>query len=467
MHKRLWSIVILLALALLPGSYQFGGVNANIWTQLPSPEVTTWPPTSRNAGNAAPLPQNNIELKAVGILSANSAWAVGRTTMTPSSQAVAAHWNGTRWDKIDILGWHPGEQDLKDVVALAEDDVWAVGQYSEGPNLSRALITHWDGKEWTIFPVPGAHLDYNTLEAIAAVKADDIWAVGLSVSEGRSPRSQPLILHWDGQRWSRVPGPAHSDDVNGLNDVSIVSSQDIWAIGFHSVAHWDGRAWTEVYRNTENRDRGAFTGIAALSPNDVWVVGSWSRPGGCDHSRIEMIHWDGVAWNEPPLPTLSYSCFGSPSLWHIAATSANDVWTIGGWQSQGLLMRWDGKTWGVHHPCRVYSQFDNYSSKGNSDRLLFDDIAAGPGGEVYVLQYTRKATDDYYSNRDYILAPPIRALCPIQPPTSTPTPLTRPTRIPPQTVKARPTRELPTPVGTKILPPPGFTRSVPLPVPTR
>src|SRR5438309_8160730 len=37
------------------------------------------------------------------------------------------------------------------------------------------------------------------LEATAAISADDVWAVGTTVSDG------PLAEHWDGTSWNRVP----------------------------------------------------------------------------------------------------------------------------------------------------------------------------------------------------------------------------------------------------------------------
>ena len=62
----------------------------------------------------------------------------------------------------------------------------------------------------------------NTLNAIDAVAADDIWAVG----------SPGLTEHWDGNAWSVVPFPS----TVGLSAVAAVASDDVWALGGTTTA---------------------------------------------------------------------------------------------------------------------------------------------------------------------------------------------------------------------------------------
>jgi hypothetical protein len=94
---------------------------------------------------------------------------------------------------------------------------------------------HWDGRNLhTMRPaVQGA-----TLDAVAAVTTDDVWAVGWDARDGAP------ALHWDGGDWTRSKLP---DNLDGLDAVVAVSPRDVWAVGWFEsipeVLHWDGARW--------------------------------------------------------------------------------------------------------------------------------------------------------------------------------------------------------------------------------
>src|SRR5258708_20715342 len=51
---------------------------------------------------------------------------------------------------------------------------------------------------WNVVSSPSPDSSFNSLNGIAAVSANDIWAVGFSDSIG-------LIEHWDGTQWTVLP----------------------------------------------------------------------------------------------------------------------------------------------------------------------------------------------------------------------------------------------------------------------
>jgi hypothetical protein len=95
------------------------------------------------------------------------------------------------------------------------------------------------------------------LASVAAFSVSDAWAVG---SSGASPDVGTLMLHWDGRTWSRITSPAVLDGVPGMvEDVTAVSATDAWAVGFTGptrsdsaradkplILHWDGARWSVV-----------------------------------------------------------------------------------------------------------------------------------------------------------------------------------------------------------------------------
>jgi photosystem II stability/assembly factor-like uncharacterized protein len=80
-------------------------------------------------------------------------------------------------------------------------DAWAVGTtITTGGDT--AVIEHFDGSDWRITASPDVAGVHNTgLRAVAAVAADNAWAVGSA-----GPGS--LIEHWDGTSWHKVASPA-------------------------------------------------------------------------------------------------------------------------------------------------------------------------------------------------------------------------------------------------------------------
>src|SRR5439155_10907094 len=95
----------------------------------------------------------------------------------------------------------PEDATLEAVAALSARDVWAVG--FEGPQgTSTPRIEHWDGVRWEIVPSP--HVTGADLDGVAAVSPSDVWAVGTISASTSSDTPRPLIEHWDGVSWTIV-----------------------------------------------------------------------------------------------------------------------------------------------------------------------------------------------------------------------------------------------------------------------
>src|SRR5205085_8696320 len=84
-------------------------------------------------------------------------------------------------------------------------------------------------------PSPNQGRSTSWLGGVAAVSANDVWAVGYS---GCCDRANSLIEHWDGSTWKIVPSPNPGAYDNELNGAAAVSANDVWAVG--------------TYRNSNN-----------------------------------------------------------------------------------------------------------------------------------------------------------------------------------------------------------------------
>lgn len=125
---------------------------------------------------------------------------------------------------------------LNAVTAISASDIWAVGTFSTNGSVGQTLVTHWNGTQWSVVPSPSPGSIQNVLLGVAAVSAKDLWTVGYFSNSAGGPDSfftgsRTLIGHWNGTQWSVVPSPSVGSMVNVLNGVAIVSANDIWAVG--------------------------------------------------------------------------------------------------------------------------------------------------------------------------------------------------------------------------------------------
>src|SRR5205807_7887831 len=125
---------------------------------------------------------------------------------------------------------------LVSVAAISANDIWAVGEsddYSlKAPDNNRSvetLVEHWDGKQWSIIASPNPGRVGSDLEGVAAFSAADVWAVGEPVASGG-----PLIEHWNGKQWSIVQSPKLKANYASLTAIAALSADNIWSVGFEA-----------------------------------------------------------------------------------------------------------------------------------------------------------------------------------------------------------------------------------------
>lgn len=198
-------------------------------------------------------------------------WAVG--TLNFPGPALIEHWDGRSWaaTRLPFAGW------LRGVTALARDDVWAAGLRWAANGAESPVTMHFDGHAWARVPspelLPGRSEDQAWLVSVSGAAARDVWAVGWYGDVAVGPRPRTLIEHWNGSRWTVVPSPNPATGPNGnaLWGVTTVSPGDVWAVGSAGgaidpypttrplVLHWNGSAWSRV----PAPGRGQLLGVAA------------------------------------------------------------------------------------------------------------------------------------------------------------------------------------------------------------
>jgi len=204
---------------------------------------------------------------------------------------------------------------LSGVVAVSPTDVWAVGYGVDSNFNNYAIAMHWDGRRWSLIPVPGGL--GSELFGVDGRMSTSVWAVG------EQPSGETFVLHWDGQSWMEVPAP-EPEVSETLYAVSVVSSTDAWAAGIAISAtqtnpftiHWDGSSWSEM-PSVGCTGGCTLVDVRAPRPDDAWVVGV-----GLSTTPL-AAHWDGSSWTTVP---------GGPApgeLFAVAPSGPASAWAVG------------------------------------------------------------------------------------------------------------------------------------------
>lgn len=221
------------------------------------------------------------------------------------------------------------------------------------------------------------------LESLHVIAPDNIWAIG-TTSRGNygngTAQYTSFFEHWDGARWSMVPGadastllndltsriPGNSNKEIFISQLAVLSTDNIWAVGkvaIHQidagetgghtlVEHWDGHQWKVVPSPDEfAQGSNVLNSIAAVSADDIWTLGSafpTTPSGGGENLGTPLFeHWDGTRWNIVQVP----ASFQPDTFYALSAISVNDIWAVGSGPALPvsgqvpLAARWNGQQW--------------------------------------------------------------------------------------------------------------------------
>lgn len=230
----------------------------------------------------------------------------------------------------------PADAQIAAIAATGPADAWAVGTTGTRQSERQTLLVHWDGVRWSRPALPVSMGQLSGLQSVVAGNPADVWVMGYSASDQPTPH----IYHFDGAGWDEVRLPGYVFAVEGI---SMTPAGRLWAVVMtgaypgDSVIRWNGRTWTRFPAPLLS---GGPANIAALADNDIWVTGNPSQ----------IYHWNGERWTPTASPDASRPCACSDGgLPHIAALASDDVWAALGIgadpSSPPVLMHWDGDAW--------------------------------------------------------------------------------------------------------------------------
>jgi hypothetical protein len=265
---------------------------------------------------SAPLPGS--ALYSVAMLSSQDAWAVGGTfilqktdqqnkNLRAGSTSYVAPSGGLILHYMANGGWQPDNvssnltSPLFSVSLDSPQDGWAVGY--------GGTFVHYNGNTWSTVPGPA---NFNkSVMGVAMLSPSDGWAVGYGGS----------ILHYDGIQWMLVQSPTSFD----LHSIAMPTAQEGWAVGANgTILHYSGGVWRLIASPTSS----GLNDVSMLSANEGWAVG--------DDGTI--LHYRDGVW-ESVYSTIG--TFKQMSLVGVTMSSIRSGWII----SNERMLTYSSEVW--------------------------------------------------------------------------------------------------------------------------
>jgi hypothetical protein len=312
-------------------------------------------------------------------LAASDVWAVGTSTPYPSYTAWSAHWDGTSWTPEPVPAPAGSiSAILVAAAAVSADDVYAFGNYltTGFPDpVEHPLLEHWDGRQWSILELPDQNATY--LGAVAVISPTHVVVTGVRAA---GDDYLPIAYTWNGRVW-RAARDGSAADL--LGQIAVISPRDAWSVSRETpditdpiVEHWNGQRWTRVRIPTTAGGDFAMA-VAAPAADSVWIAG-FVTDAQLSHLHGWLIHWDGTSWTRVGTAQKGAKDFGLLSF-----DSPGDGWLTG---TNGTFQHWNGSTWRVTRtPLRHYYDPQAAAIDAISADNAWGEGVVGPQVDQYVI----------------------------------------------------------------------------------
>jgi hypothetical protein len=247
--------------------------NGTAWSVVPSPSV------------------GGGFLGSIAVASPNDIWAVGlrgNNTGAIPGQTLAEHWNGHSWSVVPTPNPSTFGDALGGVTIAGPNDVWATGERGTSRFDTAPLSEHWNGYSWSVVKIPAESFN-SGVGSLTSAGPDDLWTVGwYDVQTPTGTVTFTLAEHWNGHFWALNFPPSPTGD-DKLNAITAVSANDIWAVGDDGfnrtfVLFWNGLGWKELSPGlAQSGNVNTLWGVSAPTANDIWAAG------GGYHTLVEHI----------------------------------------------------------------------------------------------------------------------------------------------------------------------------------
>ncbi len=351
-----------------------------------------WRPTgahlTHGTASAVSLPSGAAAaIVSISMDSPTDGWALGDATLNPTGVPTGVgvafyHYDGQAWrltQRIDGMSVYGTPARIQ---AFSFTNAWAI---ISGSQQTGDQLYHYDGTSWKPAPITitsGERLVQ--LEGFQMTAPTEGWAAAY-LTGGAAGAGALAFLHYDGQRWTveqNVYAPSGIDlrsiVITGFSTLPGV----VWAVGYDNNSQqgynppialtfhrlngiWSGFQQLNAQAMGTAGNGALVTGVLSPSPNSVFAIGATSQAT-TQRDGSTMVDTAGRIWsysakNTPmggwwsPVNVSLAAPYRVQEFTQAQATSDHDIWVAGlgagatlypsGFQSNALLLHYDGSSW--------------------------------------------------------------------------------------------------------------------------
>ena len=162
----------------------------------PSPSIT--PCTGWQVVASANVVTSTVNwLQTGAAVAPNDVWAAGWHIPPGTPQrTLIQHWDGTAWTIVPSPSPGNGNHWIYALAAVSANDVWAFGSYVDTGTVRHLLTLHWNGIAWTPVTMPEPSATSNLFRGAVALAANNIWAVGFYTESQQCYANADRALGW-------------------------------------------------------------------------------------------------------------------------------------------------------------------------------------------------------------------------------------------------------------------------------
>jgi|GEM_PF-790024 len=276
-----------------------------------------------------------------------------------------AKWNGSSWSSLGT-GTANGIAGGS-VYALVVDgaNVYAGGTFTQAGGATATRLAKWNGASWSSLGIGTANGVNNTVRALAADGAGNVYAGGDFLQAGGITANR--LARWNGSGWSSLATNFDSRvcalTLDGSGNM-YVGGEFTYAgatVSSANIAKWNGSSWSGLGTGMN----GAVNAIVVDGSGVVHAGGVFNKAGVAGPNNI--ARWNGTGWN-------SLGSGVSATVRALAVDGSGNIYAGGdfiqaGGAAVGYIAKWNGTNW---------------SSLGSGVSSTVYALAVDASGNVYV-----------------------------------------------------------------------------------
>jgi hypothetical protein len=240
-------------------------------------------------------PAAHASLEAVSCSSPTACTAVGYTD-SAGQQPLIERWQGITWT-VQPSPTPAGSRlsTLHGVSCAARTWCMSAGAYRTSSGRTLAFTQIWSGKRWSI--LPPKEIAESSSEFVGVSCSSRVNCTAAGTYGDFASKDYPLAERWDGKAWTVQPVPYPAGYIEySLTAVACSTARACSAVGaYHSAAgrrytfaeSWNGRAWALQPTVNPSPSNNSLGGVACTSPTACTAAGGYAGDDDMSRSLIE------------------------------------------------------------------------------------------------------------------------------------------------------------------------------------